>query len=237
MTLHIWRILCTVSAGLFVAGVIALLATRILKNKFYHEFHEDELVKTVRATNSKNSIYIPSGETSKFIKKYVICKTVFDRFLICNFARPFEEISFYVVQYTGRKKPSQVLKVTQRATDDTSRVITLARNCRYVNILINEADGLEINKNAIRPLSMTRIHIHGAIKSLMLFLSLFVVRHVIIELFGGIYTLQYLDSILNYAIIAGSFVLSLLFYLIDIGCFRRKNNKQLNGGAIEYEFV
>ena len=225
------------SAVLFVVGVLTLLFTRLLKNKFYHDFHEDELLKTVKTTNSKNSIYLTTGETAKFVKKYVICKTLYDKFLVCNFTKKFEEISFFVVQYNRRKKPIQVYKVTQRGAEDASRIIALSGKCRYVNIIICKADDNEINHNAIRPLSMTKVRIHAAIKAFMLFLATFIVRHAIIELFGGIYTLQYLDNFLNYSAIGGAFVLSVIYYFVDVLCFRRKNLNQSNGGAIEYEFV
>ena len=237
MTLFIWRILSLASAGLFIVGVIVLLSTRLLKNKFYHEFHDDELLKTVKATNSTNSIYLTTGETSKFVKKYVICKTVYEKFLICNFAKRFQEISFFVVQYNWRKRVVQVLKVTQRFTEDASRVIALSKKCRYVNLVIGSVEGRDINHNAIRPLSMTRVRLHAAIKAFMLFLALFVMRQAILELFGGVYMLQYLESFLHYAAIGGAFVLSLIYYFIDVLCFRRKNLSKLNGGVLEYEFI
>lgn len=237
MTLYIWRILCLVSAILFVGGVVALLVTRLLKNKFYHDFHEDELLKTVKASNSTNSIYLTSGETAKFIKKYVVCKTVYEKYLVCNFTKPFSEISFYVVQYNGRKRAVRVLKVTQRGADEASRIIALSNRCKYVNIVISKADGKDINLNAIRPLAMSRVRIHAAIKAFMLFLALFIVRHAAIEIFGGIYTKQYLESFLNYAAVGGSFLLAVIYYFVDVLCFRRKNSSQLNGGALEYEFV
>lgn len=237
MTLLIWRILSLVSAGLFVAGVIVLLATRLLDNKFYHEFHEDELLKKVKASNSTNSIYLVTGETARFIKKYVVCKTAYEKFLICNFARKFKEISFFVVQYNSRRRSIKVLKVTQRDTNDSSRVIALSRRCRYVNIIIGGAEGKEINFNAIRPLAMSRVRIHAAIKGFMLFLSLFFMRHAIVELFGAAFIERYMASFLNYAAIVGAFLLSLLYYWIDVVCFHHRNIKKLNGGAIEYEFL
>lgn len=237
MTLFIWRFLSAVSAVLFVAGVIALLCMRLLKNKYYHDFHEDELLKSVKTTNSKNFIYLTTGETAKFIKKYVICKTLYDKFLICNFTKSFEEISFFVVQYNKRKKPIQVFKVTQRGAEDASRIIALSPKCQYVNVIICKADENEINQNAIRPLSITKVRVHAAIKGFMLFLSLFVMRHAIIELFGGIYTLQYLENFLNYSAIGGSFVLCIIYYFVDVLCFRRRNLNQTNGGAIEYGFI
>ena len=237
MTLLIWRILSLASAVLFVVGVVALVCLRLLKNKYYQEYREDELFRSVKTSNSKNSIYLTSGETAKFIKKYVICKTVYERFLVCNFTRRFEEISFFVVQYNKRKKAIGALRITQRDTKDASGVIALDKGCHYVNIVIAKAEETEINANVIRPLAMSRVHLHAAIKGFLLFLSLFVIRHAVLELFGGIYTLQYLENYLNYAAIGGTFVLSLLYYFVEVGCFRRKNLSRLNGGAIEYEFV
>ena len=237
MTLLIWRMIALVSAGLFVIGVIVLLATGLLKNKFYHDFHEDELLKTVKSPNSTNSIYLTVGETAKFVKKYVICKTVYEKFLVCNFTKSFEEISFFVVQYNRFRRVVRVLKVTQRETEDASRVIALSKRCRFVNIVIGRANGKDINFNAIRPLAMSRVRLHAAIKGFMLFLALFVMRQAILELFAGSDLLPYLGSFLNYAAIGGSFLLSLIYCFIDVLCFRRKNLNALNGGVLEYEFL
>lgn len=237
MTLFIWRIMSIASAGLFVIGVIVLLSTQLLKNKFYYDFHKDELLKTVKTANSKNSIYLTTGETAKFIKKYVVCKTFYEKYLICNFTKRFKEISFFVVQYNHRRRAFKVLKITQRGTSEASKVIALSKKCSYVNIVIGSADGRDINFNAIRPLAMSRVRLHAAIKAFMLFLSLFVMRQAILELFAGAYMMQYLNSFMNYAAIGGAFVLSILYFIIDIACFRHRNVNKLNGGAIEYEFV
>ena len=72
---------------------------------------------------------------------------------------------------------------------------------------------------------------------------MFVVRHILVEflggdiLFGNNVALAYLNNSLNYIAVALSFVLSVLSYFITMLCFRRKNAKAANGGALEYEFV
>lgn len=237
MTMFIWRILSAVSVGVFVLGLILLLCLRLLKNRYYHEYTEDELLKKEKTANSKNSIYFTSGETKKFIKKYVVCKTLYDKYLVCNFVKSFEEITFFVVQYSCLKKVIGVLNVTQRNTGDSSKVIALKRRCKYVNVVVGTADGVTVNSNVIRPIPMAKVRIHAILKSLTMFAFLFAVRHAAVELFGGIYTKQFLDNFYNYGIIALSFLLSVLSYLITALCFRRKNAKIRNGGALEYEFV
>ena len=237
MTMFVWRVISAVSVGVFVLGLILLICLRLLKNRYYHEYTQDELFKKVKAANSKNSIYFTSGETKSFIKKYVICKTLYDKFLVCNYVRNFAEISYFVVQYSAFKRVIGVLNVTHRDTGDSSRVIALKRGCAYVNVVIGTADGILVNSNVIRPLPMANVRINSALRSLVLFTFLFAVRHAAIELFGGIYTYAFLDSFLNYALIGASFALALISYLITALCFRRRNAKVRNGGALEYEFV
>ena len=248
MTMHLWRILSAVSVGVFILGFILVLALRLLKNGYYHEYTQAELLKKVKAANSKNSIYFTSGETKNFIKKYIICKTLYDKYLVCNYTRSFQDISYFVVQYSVFKRVIGVINVTHRDTGDASKVIALKKNCAYVNVVIGTADGLCVNSNVIRPLPMAKVRIHAALKSLLLFTFLFAVRHIALELYDVINVLVYhanvtyanmfLDSLYyNYGLIAGSLVISIISYLITVLCFRRRNAKIRNGGALEYEFV
>lgn len=239
-----WRILCLISAVIFIVGVIVLVCTNLTKNKYYHNFCEDELLKKERSVNSVNSIYLTSGETRRFIKKYVVCKSAYEKYLVCNFTEKFRSVKFFVVQFSRRKRVISVLEITQKdLTDYSSRIIALKKRCKYVNVVIGEADGTEINRDYVRPISMHRLRIYACLKSAAIFTALFVLRHVIVEIVGGsvIYgknvAYQYLNNWLNYIAIGASFVLSVFSYLITVLCFRRKNAKVMNGGALEYEFV
>ena len=87
MTLTVWRVLCIASAALFVAGLLLLLLSQLLKNKYYHIYTADELMSKSKLTNGKNSVYFTSGETKEYISKYAVCKTEFDRYLVCKFVK------------------------------------------------------------------------------------------------------------------------------------------------------
>lgn len=244
MTMLWWRILCLVSAVLFIAGVIVLVCTNLTKNKYYHNYHDDELLKKERSVNSINSIYLTSGETKRFIKKYVVCKSAYEKYLVCNFTQKFNCIRFFVAQFSSRKRLISVLEITQKdLTDCSSRIIALKKRCKYVNVVIGEANGNVINQNYVRPISMYRLRLYAALKSVTIFTALFVLRHVIVEIMGGsvLYgknvAYQYLNNSLNYIAVGVSFALALLSYLVTVLSFRRKNAKVMNGGALEYEFV
>lgn len=237
MTIIAWRILCIVSAALFVAGMIALACLRILKNKYYHAFVEDELFKREKKTNSRDAIYFTSGETKSYIRKYVICKTAYDSYLVCNYVKKFKSITYFVVEYSAHKKVICARKVRETNTTETSKVIALSRRCAYVNVIIGKADGVEINSDVVRPLSLTRIRVYALIKNALVFLGLFVARHIVLEIIGMQTMKPYLTSFLNYIAIGASLLLCVIGYFITVKAFRRKNVKALNGGALEYEFV
>lgn len=244
MSILTWRILCLVSAVLFIAGVIVLFATNLTKNKYYHNYHDDELLKKEKSTNSVNRIYLTSGSTKKYIKKYVVCKSAYEKYLVCNFTELFSSITFFVVQFSRRKRVLSVLEITQKdLTDTASKIIALKRTCARVNVVVGTVNGLEINKNYVRPISLFRLRLYAFIKAFTIFTALFVLRHVVVEILGSslIYginvVMPYLSNSLNYIAIGASFVLSVLSYLITVACYRSKNNKNMNGGSLEYEFV
>lgn len=244
MTMLIWRILCLVSAALFVLGVIVLLVTNLTKNKYYHNYNDDELLKKEKSTNSVNFIYLTTGETRRFIKKYAICKSPYEKYLVCNFTEKFKEIRFFVAQFTRRKRVISVLEIVQRdLTDFSSRVIALKKSCAYVNVVAASVNGSVINQDYVRPISVYRLRLYAFLKSVTLFMAMFVVRHILIELLGGSIffgndvALAYSNHALNYIAVGLCFVLSLFSYLVTMLCFRMRNAKAANGGALEYEFV
>lgn len=244
MSILLWRILCLITAVIFVAGVIVLLAANLTKNRYYRNYHEDELLKKERSVNSINSIYLTSGETRKYIKKYVVCKSAYEKYLVCNFAARYKKIRFYVVQFSKRKKVISVLEITQtEVTESSSRIIALKRKCARVNVVIASADDTVINQNYVRPIAMYRLRLYAFLKSLIIFTGLFVLRHIFAEILGGSFiwgrdtTYQYLNNWLNYIAVGASLLLALLSYFITVLSYRRRNAKALNGGALEYEFV
>ena len=238
MTVMIWRLASIFSAAFFVVGVVLLLCVRPLKNKYYFPYEENELLKTEKTSNSVNSIYFTAGDTHRYIKKYAICKSAFDKYLVCNFAKKFGRIAYFVVQYDARRRPIAALKVVEHNTSDSSRVISLLPRCATVNIVIASVEGTELNARIIRPLSRSRIRLHALLCNFVLFTGLFVLRQFIVECIAhDLYIKQYLDHIFNYAIVGGSLLLAILGYFTAVLCYRHKNVRGLNGEVLEYEFA
>jgi hypothetical protein len=232
-----WRIFFVVSVILLVVLIVLKCVLRLLKNKYYHQYHANELIKRTKTANSENLLYFTNGETKRYIKKYVVCKTAFDKYVICNFNEKFEKISYFIVQYTRRKKVISVMKVEETNTSDSSKVITLKKKCRHVNVVVGTVNGLVINENIIRPLALRRIRLHTFLRCSIIYLILFIIRHLIIEVLGGLQIKLYLTNLYNYIAVFGPALLLLLSYFITVKCLRRRNIKSLSGGALEYEFI
>ncbi len=237
MTLTVWRVLCIASAALFVAGLLLLLLSQLLKNKYYHIYTADELMSKSKLTNGKNSVYFTSGETKEYISKYAVCKTEFDRYLVCKFVKKFSYVRYFVMEYSAHGRVVKVQQIDEFDTALNSKIITLSRRCAHVNVVIGTADDAEINTDVIRPMSKKRIRLYALVKSFTFFAFLFALRHMLIEIFLKDISALYFNDTLNYISVAVCFLLALLSYVITVLCFRKKNAKALNGGAVEYEFV
>ena len=237
MTITVWRVLCVVSAVLFIAGLLILLIARPLKNKYYHVFTADELMTKNKMSNGKNSVSFAAGETKNYISKYDVCKTEFDKYFVCKFVRKFNYIKYFVIEYSAHGRVVNVQQIEETDTGVNSKIVTLSRRCANVNVVIGTADDAQINSNVIRPLSRSRIRLYALVKSFTLFALLFAVRHMVIEIFCRGMVGYYMKDTLNYISIGVSFAIGLLCYVITVLCFRSKNVPVLNGGAVEYEFL
>ena len=238
MSLYAWRLVAIIASGVFVVSALIMIIAGFIKNKFYKEFHRDELVKRTRSVNSKNYLYFTANETAKYINKYVVMKTMTDKYLVCHYNRPYKKITFTIIQYSGFRKAISVLKCVELGTGDSSKIIALKRRCKYVNIIVNKVDDEELNTSAIKPISRGKIRAYCFFKFFLLLGFFIGLRHGIIELVGGdTYARAFLNGTFNIILLIASVVISALisiFHRIGLGA---KSRKARNGGVLEYEFI
>lgn len=238
MPISTWNLLGLIAIILFVAIFIIMMIRGDLRDKLYHTYHEDEIVKITKDPNSINTLCFTSGEASKFIKKYVICKTNSDRYILCNYTKEFNKILFYVVCYSKRKKVVGILRYTERKTTKTSRIIVLPRKARYVNIVIGRVEDRLINKHIAKPLLRKQAHVHALLSGLLTLTGLFAGNYIIASLLAGsLHLKNYLNSDLNLIFMILMAVLSILVYILNLVTLLSKSKKSLSGGALEYEFI
>lgn len=231
-----WRYSALIALAVFAFALLVLMLFRFRKNYYYKAFVQDDNFKTDKVGGTKNKYYLVVSDTKKYIKRYVIRKSVYENSFICNFNAPYKSITYFLVCYGLGKKVLEVIQVTEKNTNNSSKIIALSRACRNVNIIIRDVDGLELNTKAIKPLPIRKIKLFSLFSGLALMSGLYVVRHIALELILGKYCKPYLDGIYNLIGIGAILLITIIYYCMCVSTMRKRNCKNRNGGALEYEF-
>ena len=231
-----WRYSALIALAVFVLSLLILGLFKFRKNLYYKAYVQDDNFKTDKVGGTKNKFYLVVSDTKKYIKRYVIRKSVYENSFICNFNRPYKSITYYIVCYGLGKHVIEVIQVTEKNTNNSSKIIALSRACRNVNIIIRDVEGLELNTKVIKPLPIRKIKLYSIFSGLALLSGLYFVRHIILELILGKYCKPYLDGIYNLIGIAAILLIAILYYFMSVSTMRKRNCRNRNGGSLEYEF-
>ena len=237
MSTRMWLLFSILALIAGIALVVLLFIRNYLKNTYYHNYQKDELIKVTETTNSINALHFASGETTRFIDKYVLCESMYDKFIVCNYLKPYKKISYFIYCYNKKGKVISIVKFQEKNTNNSSRIIALHRKTNSVNIVINMVDNIVLNSNCIRPLSNKRIRLFSLVFSAALFLILFAFRQFLFMALCSSSLRELLNSIYNYASVLFIFGISVFTYIFTILRLRKKNVKALSGGVQEYEFI
>ena len=233
-----WNLLFILSVSIFLFSIVIMIVFGFIRNRFYHAYHEDELIKSTKTINTVNKLYFTYGETTRFIKKYVLCASQVDKYVIANYNKEYKNVSFFVLCYGLFKRPIKVFKYSETNTGVSSQLIVVPRRTRKVNIVICSADDQVINFNVIKPLSLSRIKLYAVFTAVLTLSGLLTIRHVIALLICGQELLtSFMNSYENYIILILSLALSIAVLIVTNVSFKKKNKKNLSGGAVEYEFL
>jgi len=262
--LALWRISSIIAFLGYLIIKVILDSSKLISNRYYQDFHDDELIKETDTVNSRNKLYFSSGEAKNYIPKYIIAKTAYDKYVICNYLKNYKDIKFFVVEYNFKKKVIAVLDVHETYTSDASRIIPIHKKTKYVNIVIKEVEGKVINSRVIMPISLKHIRKYSFYTSLSTFLLIYALRQLCIEFVGALSTilpktplinikliqpyisdLSDISSIFltnlvpyNLIIILAGLGLMIFSYVISVLSFRKRNKtKTGKDGVIEYEFL
>ncbi|MCR5647248.1 MAG: hypothetical protein K6F81_03095 [Acholeplasmatales bacterium] len=230
-----WNIFLIIAIAALFIFLILLFIIKPLKNEYYHPFHNDILFKEYKEAGVLNQIFSTYGETNNYIKRYALRKSSFDTSVVTNYVGNYSVIDYYVVSYNKRGKPISALLVTERKNDKSSRIISVKKSTYRVNIIIKSVDGMEINKNIIRPQAIGKIRIYSALVAFASFNVFYIVSRIAILFAGDFYVKFYNKTSWNFFAFLAMILLSLLIYIFTVIKLRKKNSKNRNGG-LEYEF-
>lgn len=232
-----FRILSILALGIYIVCLFYLKVEKFLKNRYYYDFIDDELYNEVKSANSKNKIYFTKYGTKEFVKKYIISESRTSKYVVCNFTRPFKYINYFVLCYNKHKKVIECIEVNEPKTTTTSKIVAVPMNTDRVNIIIKSCDGVEVSKSIIKPLSIKSIRVFALLKALSLFLLLFALRQVVIELTAGPVISEFIGGIYNLMCCGGCLLIAIIYYLLIVKQLKKRNRKRESGGGLDYEFL
>lgn len=234
--MELYRILFIFAIIAFIAISVLLIVMKPLKNHFSYRITKDDLFKSHKDDYGYNYIYSTSGETRNFINKYVIRVNHSTKTLICNYTKYFDDITFYIVCMKNNK-PFKVLKVNEKNTKTkTSMIFLLPHQTKTVNVVVCDADGVSFNDKVIAPIPKTTCRLYTLLSSINLLSIMYIIRHLIVEIFAGGYAEAFFDSVFN-VISLGVMLIIFVVYLITTSAGLRKRNWRTKvGGSLEYEF-
>ena len=234
--MELYRILFVFAIIAFVAITILLVIIKPLKNCFAYNMTKDDLFKSNKDDFGFNFIYSTSGETRKFINKYVIRVNHSTKTLICNYTRYFENISFYVV-CMNKRKPIKIFRVEEKNTKTkTSMIFLLPPKTNTVNVVIKSVDNVSYNDRIVSPISKSKCRFYTFFSALNLLSIMYIIRHLIVEILGDGYQQVFFDNAFNYISLIAMFIIFIVYILITSVGLRRRNWKTKIGGSLEYEF-
>lgn len=230
-----WNILFYFFILLFLALTTLLIIKKYCKNTYYHNFINDEILKTVNNGGSTNNIYSTSNEANSYIDRYIIRKSIYDTAVVVEYKRPYKHIEYFIKCFNNKYEVIDLIKVIEDNTSTNSKIINVKKNTNRINIFIKNINNeLDFNSTEIKPISRFNNHMYSFILSLDFFSLLFVIRHIILLINLGNRTFTFLNSIWNYISLGVILLFTLLLYLITFFSIRRKNWK--NKGATDYVF-
>lgn len=230
-----WDIFLIISIVCLIVFIALLILLRPLKNVYYHRFHDDILFKEYKEAGVLNRIYSTYGETNNYIKRYALRKSSFDTSVVTNYVGDYNVIDYYVVSYNRYGKPISAILVTERKNDKSSRIIAVNKRAYKINIIIKSVDGVEINKNIIKPLPISKIRVYSLLISIIAFNIMYILSRIAIYFSGKNHMKLYSKTNWNFFAFLGMILLAILIYVFTVIRLRKKNSKNRNGG-LEYEF-
>jgi hypothetical protein len=228
---------------LFILAIIAVVVITVvltvikpLKNHYSYNMTQDDLFKSHKDEYGYNYIYSTSGETRKFINKYVIRVNHSTKTLICNYTKYFDDISFYIV-CMNNGKPINVLRVNEKNTQTkTSMIFLLPPKTKTVNVVICEADGVSFNDKIIAPIPKTNCRLYTLLSGINVLSIMYIIRHLIVLIFAAGYEDAFYKDIFNLISLGAMLAIFVVYLMTTSVGLRKRNWKTKVGGSLEYEF-
>ena len=236
MTLQSWRLLTAVFLGIMVFIILFLLLAHMLKNKYGYTCREDKLIKNEKHKGSRYRVYEVLGRSAYYIDKYVLRNHGKNIELICDYVNSYTFISYYILLFNKKGRLLRIMEVAENNTATCSKPIKLPNKCEKVNIVANHVNDEDLEVKLKAQVALGKIKVFSVFESIALFLFLFTLRHMLIEILCFNSQLLFLMStynVISIVIIAVFSVVNLFMLQSNLkrtyGYKKMRNKKKAKG--------
>lgn len=208
---------------------------RFKKNTYSYEFKKDELIKIRRENGGNNYYYNVSGIDANYYLKYVFRNNAFENSLVLEYAKHYNQITFFVAEYDSKYKLIEVLEVTEDNTFDLSKVIKLNDKAKYVNLHIYRINNHLIDKPFVQMIDIKNIWIAQFFKALIMLCSMYILSFAVTEFVAEFFSKYYFESFFGFLTILYIFIATLLYFISSSISLSISQKKKI-GGVVKYEF-
>ena len=225
----IWRILLVVFGLLFLLMMFFIIRKKYLKTEYNFAYVRDKVVSMNKISKSTaDFVFVPNNDSHTFISEYIVSKKRKKKSFICEYCQKMEFIKYYVIAFGPRTKILQIIDIKDKKPKKYSKLIKLPRKTRAVNIVVNKVNQEYLSYPYFKPISKKNIILYSLFTTIALFSLLFVIRGVVIEIFGTFGQLEYANNmmILDLSLMIGTSLFVFIILLLTLFIKKRKYNNK-----------
>ena len=203
----------------FIGCSILLVFRKYLKSDYVFSFFEDEVIKTQKANDISNYLFLGNPETQEYINEYVLSERKRKKYFMCEYGKDVNSIHYFILAYNGNSKLINIIQVKEKRPGAFSRTVKLPKKTKAVNYVIHKVNGFNVDFHPIEKIKVGKIFNYSFLTSLGLFSLVNAVRLLIVLTRGYYFYEPYLNSynvshFILTGIIAGALFLVLFFVLL-----------------------
>ena len=233
----LYNVLLIIALISFVLIIAFLILKGLCKNRYYHSYISDDLIKNEPDGSANNLIFDVNSDTRKYIKRYIIRKSIYETSVICNYNKEYKDIAYYVTSFNSSFKPIDIVRVRENNTLTSSRIIKVSKNTKYVNIWVSEVDNTVLNTNELMPVPVRNLFLDSLLRSIAFFDFEFIFLVVILKVLLKNQARPFLYSMYFGILIGAAGVFALMMFIVGFLKRRRRNWKNKGRSIVSYEFI
>lgn len=221
----------------FIFITLFLIFRNFCKNRYYHGYVDDDLLKDEPDGSANNLIFDVNSDTRKYIKRYIIRKSQYETSVICNYNESYNDIAYYITSFNSKHKPIGIVRVRENRTSTASRIIRVSKKTQYVNIWISEVNNTVLNTSELMPVPVKNLFLYSLFRSIAFFNLEYCFLFLVINYLLKNQARPFFYSFYFLILIGASLLFAIMMLIFGFLKRRKRNWKNKGRSIVSYEFI